>query len=126
MQDITMKWISEKDINQLFINSFKGIEIVAAKDDKTPLQWACDTIENALRAELYIHNLFLRDGLNLSIYELVCMKTLNILSREGYETLGDVVNSSPDKLLKIKGVGRSIIHEIEDVFKLLKIKWNSY
>lgn len=57
----------------------------------------------------------MKDILALSLKDvpLLSMFTINVLKRNGIETLGDIVSKNHSDLLKIRGLGRRGLNEIE-------------
>jgi len=106
-------------LNQLFIDSFEGIEKASNKVGKTPFEWACSTIEQAIK--LSIMGIDPIDS--LSICDVIMFRFHRPLKDAGYDTMGDLAFSSRDKVMKIKGIGSRAISDIEEEFKSLGLWW---
>ena len=68
----------------------------------------------------------MKDILALSLKDvpLLCMRTINVLNRNGIETLGDLVSQKHSDLLKIRDLGRRSLNEIEVAMENLGFQYS--
>ena len=68
----------------------------------------------------------MKDILALSLKDvpLLSMRTINVLNRNGIETLGDLVSQKHSDLLKIRDLGRRSLNEIEVALENLGFQYS--
>ena len=63
-------------------------------------------------------------ALSLKDVPLLSIRTINVLKRNGIETLGDIVSKNHSDLLKIRDLGRRSINEIEVALENLGFQYS--
>ena len=72
------------------------------------------------------NNMEMKDILALSLKDvpLLSVRTINVLKRDGIETLGDLVSKNHSDLLRIRDLGRRSLNEIEVALENLGFQYS--
>ena len=57
------------------------------------------------------------------IDEILIVRFQDPLFKAGYKTIGDLSRAKPEELLKIKGIGKRAILDIENSLRMIGVKW---
>ena len=81
---------------------------------KNMLNQALDNRKIELK-KLSVNNLSLSDDIR-DLYPPLSQRTLNILLRANYKTIGDVLDSTFDELMSVRNMGKKSLEEIKERF----------
>lgn len=92
-------------------------ERLTSKDLLVVKEFLCKMIDNRIEDVKKLEGVALTTEDKIrSMYPPLTNRTQNILLRAGYETIGDVLNSTITDLTKVRNMGRKSLDEIKERF----------
>lgn len=92
-------------------------ERLTTKDLLVVKEFLCKMIDNRIKDVKKLEGVALTTEDKIrSMYPPLTNRTQNILLRAGYETIGDVLNSTITDLVRVRNMGRKSLEEVKERF----------